>query len=647
MIDSIGIIEPRDRIGPRLREAGFAEPTDFVGDASLLDLELWEVGDRTAREKLSRQIQTMILTGGGEVLDEYNGPSISALRIRAAGALVQELLQIEDIAAIDLPPEPDLTTAALLGKELADIPPVNTIADDVPVVGIIDSGVNQHPLLDGALAGAIAEPAHLGTADDWGHGTRVAGIAAFGDLRAQLQRDKLVRSARIASAKVVNNRGEFDERSLVPKQMRTVITRLRQDLGCRIFVHALGDAKGLFNGEKVGLWAFTLDELARELNVLIIVTTGNRTPRAHADAEQSVSHYPRYLTEEANAFCEPGGAMNVLTIGALAHGPGIDDSHLEEAKVRAITALGQPAPFTRRGPGINGSTKPDLVDYGGTAVFDAVVARMRGGDDLPSAGLVSLHHKFSDSLFATASGTSFAAPFVAFKASQLLRRFPNASANLLRALLVGASQVPEQAHECLEKVSREAVRNVCGHGLVDLERAAYSDDARVVLYAEDELAYDYFAVYAVPIPSEYQSEKGRRTIRVTLAFDPPVRHRRKDYLGTKMSFRLVRGCTDEFIFSHYRKRPKTEGAVPELPKKYDCDFDLGHTVRGSGTVQTGSAVFQRDVTKYGDTYYVVVRCEAGWAATLEQQSQRFALVVELSHEAEIQLYERVRTRVRV
>jgi hypothetical protein len=272
---------------------------------------------------------------------------------------------------------------------------------------------------------------------------------------------------------------------------------------------------------------------------------------------------------------------------------------------------------------------------------------MRGGSELPSAGLVTLHNKFTDSLFATASGTSFAAPFVAFKASQLFRRFPKASANLLRALLVGASRVPEQALACLEPVSKEAVRNVCGHGLVDLERAAYSDDARVVLYAEDELAYDYFAVYAVPIPREYQSEKGRRTIRVTLAFDPPVRHRRKDYLGTKMSFRLVRGCTDEFIFSHYRKRPKTDGGPPELPKKYDCKFDVGHTVRGSGTVQTGCAVFQRDVSDYGDTYYVVVRCEAGWAASLPEQKQRYALVVELSHQAEIQLYARVRARVRV
>jgi hypothetical protein len=339
--------------------------------------------------------------------------------------------------------------------------------------------------------------------------------------------------------------------------------------------------------------------------------------------------------------------MNVLTVGALAHGPGIDGAQLEDAKVRAITEFGHPSPFTRIGPGINGATKPDLVDYGGTMVFDAVVTRLRDGKELPSAGLVTLHHAFADSLFATASGTSYAAPFVAFKASQLLRRFPSATANLLRALLVGASEVPQEAVERLAGLDKDAVRHVCGHGLADLERAAFSDDARVVLYAEDELAYDYFAVYEVPIPSEYQAGKGRRAIRVTLAFDPPVRHRRKDYIGTKMSFRLVRGCTSEFIFEHYKKRSTPDGPIPELPKRFDCAFDMGSTQRETGTVQTGRVVFQRDLSQYGDAYYLIVRCEAGWAVSLPEQKQRFALVVELSRQAEVQLYARMRARVRI
>jgi hypothetical protein len=81
----------------------------------------------------------------------------------------------------------------------------------------------------------------------------------------------------------------------------------------------------------------------------------------------------------------------------------------------------------------------------------------------------------------------------------MLRLLPTASANLLRALLVGAAGIPVAAEECLHDLDAEAVFSVCGHGQIDFERAAYSDDARVVLYAEDALPIDHFAVYEVPI----------------------------------------------------------------------------------------------------------------------------------------------------
>jgi hypothetical protein len=156
---------------------------------------------------------------------------------------------------------------------------LNALADDAPLIGIIDSGVNNHPFLADIIAGAIAVPDDLGTADVWGHGTRVAGVAVFGDLRAQLGQGELQRGARLCAAKVVNDQGNFDDRRLVPSQMREAVTALNQRFGCRIFVLALADRRRIFDGGKVGTWAATLDELARELDVVIIVSAGNRSPR--------------------------------------------------------------------------------------------------------------------------------------------------------------------------------------------------------------------------------------------------------------------------------------------------------------------------------------------------------------------------------
>jgi hypothetical protein len=55
--------------------------------------------------------------------------------------------------------------------------------------------------------------------------------------------------------------------------------------------------------------------------------------------------------------------------------------------------------------------------------------------------------------------------------------------------------------------------------------------------------------------------------------------------------------------------------------------------------------FKRGVEDYGDYSYLVVRCESGWATHVDRQ--QFAIVVELLQKADVQLYERVRQRLRL
>jgi hypothetical protein len=644
-IESVGQVEPRDRIGLRLREAGFTEPEEFLSDrVFIIDLELWDLGRRELRNRKLDELAHYVDALGGEVFDRYLGASISLLRVSVSGQLLRTLLTVEDISSIDLPPEPDTEAAQILDLELGELPELSEVDADAPIVGVIDSGINAHPLIERVIVGAIGVPEHLGTADEWGHGTKVAGLAVFGDLKAQIGAGILIPGVRICAAKILDAQGEFDQRRLVPGQMREAISRLNSEFGCRLFVIALGDKKRAYDGGKVGAWAATLDELARELNVLIFVSAGNRKPRGGNRIEQAVTEYPQYLAEEGNRLLEPAGAINVVTVGALAHGNGLSQDAGEHVSVRPITEHSHPSPFTRVGPGVDGAIKPDLVDFGGTLVFDSAVQQLRGGENMPAAGMISLYHRYSDQLFTSGSGTSYSTPLVALKASQILRRIPAASANLVRALLASAATIPDETKECLGGFDEVGIRNVCGHGVVDAVRAAYSDDARVVFYAEDNLDLDHFAVFEIPVPDVFQTEAGRRTIKVTLAFDPPVRSTRVDYAGINMSFRLIRGCNPELIFDHYRKRTQEDGVRPEIASRFQCDLEPKSTIREKSTLQTASVTFQRDISGYGDRYFLVVRCESGWAkdAIIDQ---RYALVVELSHESEIQLYERVRIRV--
>lgn len=644
-IESIGDVEPRDRIGARLKEEGFNTEDDFlVEETYRLDIELWDLGRRDQRTRSLGEIIAYVEAREGQVLDQYVGPSITMLRIEATGALIRTLLTVEEIAEIDRPPQPDLETAELLQLTLADVPPIGIEGDDLPVIGVIDSGLNAHPLLDDIVVGSIGVPASLGTADELGHGTRVAGVAIFGDLRAQLAAPAMSRVARLASARVVNQHGRFDDKRLVPSQMREAITTLNERFGCRIFVSALADDKHVYRTSKVGAWAATLDELARELNVVIIVAAGNRLPRSGTRLDQGVTDYPHYLLEPENRLFEPAGALNIVTVGSLAHGPGLDETLADDVKGRPVTETGEPSPFTRVGPGAGGAIKPDVVDTGGTMIVDPLTARMRGGDSLATAGILTLHHRYVDQLFTTGSGTSYAAPLVGAKAAQVLRRFPTASANLVRALLIGSARQDEAAQARIGPLGADALKTVCGHGRIDTERAAFSDDARVVLYAEDELPIDHFAIYEVPCPEAFQTG-GRRSIQISLAYDPPVRHTRIDYAGNRMSFKLHRGCDPALLFDHYRKRAAGEDRHPDLEGRFTCKMEPGSTERSKSCIQVGRASFARD-SDYPDPFYLVVRCEGGWAADLAPR-QAFAVVVELAVEAEVRLYERLRARVRL
>lgn len=124
-IESIGSVEPRDRIGPRLREEGFVALDDFVPRTSyLVDVELWDLGERRLRERKIEDVINYVEARAGEVLDRYVGPSISMFRARLTGELIRTLLSIEEVVAIDLPPAPDVTAAEALDLTLTNVPPI-------------------------------------------------------------------------------------------------------------------------------------------------------------------------------------------------------------------------------------------------------------------------------------------------------------------------------------------------------------------------------------------------------------------------------------------------------------------------------------------------------------------------------------------
>lgn len=646
-IESVSLVAPTDRVGPALQKEGFFELGDFVGsDLGYFDVDIWDPEDGLEEVRLDR-LRQVVEEEGGSLLSQYRGAGIFVARIAVSMEGLQGVLSMREVSLVDLPPSIDVGTPDVSDLDIENIPDITAPAETASCIGLVDSGVTAaHPLLAPGLVGAFGVPPSLGSDDEKQHGTAVAGLAMYGSLAEQLTSGQLVARFRLASAKVVNAAGQFDNTQTVPAVIDEAIRRLYGEFGCRVINISLGDVRRLVGG-RPSSWAMLLDRLASELDVVITVSAGNIPPVSARLEAEGLHIYPSYMLEDDNRLYEPGSAVNALVVGSLAGSTGLGPGDADFADVVPLTEPNDPSPFSRCGYGYLDSIKPDIAEYGGTAIWQGFNSTLTANRD--SCGVLTLHENYTQRLFAYRHGTSFAAPVAAFKAAAILEAFPKASANLVRALLGLSADHPGRLLLTAGQTGRRTEFRYSGYGVAKLANALQSDDDRPVMFVEDTLSVDRFAVYEVPIPPEFQTTKGRRRIRVSLAFDPPVRNSRKEYMGIRMGYHLARGVSEQDVFDRFRKWEQADREAHGDPFEFElnswqCKMEPPATMREAGTLQVGTFKANSDISKYGDRYFLVVRCEGKWAANLVDR-QRFAVAVELAHETELPLYQRLSVAV--
>jgi hypothetical protein len=566
VIDSFDELSANDKIGSALARHGFSTlemiPDD---DVFLIDVELWDANEDLLRDLYIDRVARKADAFGGELLSRYRGAGLFIARVRVPGAGLKELLAMTEVAWIDLPAVPDFAPEPGATITTTELPPIIPPPANAVCIGIVDSGITAaHPMLDGVIAGAFGVPAELGSDDEKRHGTSVAALASYGSIAEHISENILSPRFRVASAKIVDGNGRFDEERTVADIVEEAIRRLNAEYGCRVINISLADIEHIVGGRPSN-WAMTLDNLVRELGIVITVSAGNILSISHRIADEGVGIYPEYLLEDEHRLYEPASSMNSLVVGSLAHSNGLMPGEELDADIVALTATHHPSPFSRSGPGFAKSIKPDLVEYGGTAVWLGFSSSLSADRD--SCGVLTLNPNYLQSLMVYRHGTSFAAPVAAYKAAALVEEFPDASANFVRALMGLSTDHPV---ELIERVTSDGGREhfrYAGYGVANISLAEASEDNRVVMAIEDNLPIDRFAVYEVPIPTDFQTVKGVRHIKVSLAFDPPVRNSRKEYLGVKMGYHLVReNRRKRFLtgFGNGKLKKKKRMAVPQF-----------------------------------------------------------------------------------
>jgi len=292
-------------------------------------------------------------------------------------------------------------------------------------------------------------------------------------------------------------------------------------------------------------------------------------------------------------------------------------------------------------------------------VFTGFGSSVRRIDDEPGTAVMSLSHQPTRYLLAYDCGTSFAAPRVARLAALIehglkrdLRERP--SPNLVRAVLASAADIPEASISRLIPYDNgHAPCRVCGYGFPSESEALKSHDRRVTLVYQGNMPIDHFNVFAVPIPDTFRNARGERKIIVTLAYDPPVRRRRLDYLGIEMDIILIRGKTLDEVFDAFRSVGPSEDPTSAIGGSCRVGLEPKANPRNAGysrkksTLQRCQKIMKRPdrpEMDYGNEYYLVVRSERKWAPD-DIEVQDFALAVTLCAN-DSQLYNQIALRLR-
>lgn len=667
--DRMRIWSRADRIGARLRaEIGVNGERIERLRIYTLDVELWHPGlAELARQKMA-ELQALVNQDRADrerLSDQFVGDLLAVARVSVSGARLERLLDASIVAEVEVPEQPVFDAVAAAQVTPRDFPAPPAPPEDGPRVCILDSGiVSNHPLLAANVGGEEAVlTATNDPADAHGHGTHVGGLAVFGDIRACYADGRFSSPVRLFSARVLNDQNRFDDDRLIHTQMEAAIELFRRPpYECRVFNLSLGAPDVVLNGtnRRQTLWAEALDTLARKHKVLIVVSAGNND-RVHAstpaEAEEVLQNYPQYLFDADSGLSDPATAAITLTVGSISQfaAPAIRAGVGEGDFVRAVARADEPSPFTRTGLGINGAIKPDLVHYGGNLLFEGFgnhVRRIRTENPDAGTGVMSFSREPLTRLFSFRVGTSQAAPQVARIGALIWNQLQPAvegdlDPNLVRAVLANSASVPEAASNRITAINGgEGVLRVCGYGLPDAELALESGDRRVTLIAQGTITLDTLILYEVPIPDALRNALGKKRIIASLAFDPPVRRRRADYLGVEMSMNLFRGKTPDEIVAAYRSvtRDEREDAPGALRAPHQCDLLPKSRVVETSTLQRREWTFTRTADNYGDTYYLMIQARRNWAPA-EITTQDFGLAVTITAD-EPRLYNQIQQRVR-
>jgi hypothetical protein len=511
------------------------------------------------------------------------------------------------------------------------------ISDNLQIVGIIDTGVNVlEPFTDLIVGNGINITNH-NQHDANGHGTLVAGLAIFGtDLPASVQETYRAKCKVLPIKALHNGTDGINFPALID-----AIKEANDKHGVRLFNMSLSFHHKNYN-ETYSDFAFELDKLAYEFDILIFISVGNFDDEALVDLLTSNYHedhdYPNFFYKldatspvhscETTNICTPSDSLNNISVGALA-------GNLKNEDYSDVTPFNiYPAYYSRKfnfdyeqeinKTKLKGNqknkhlNKPDFIFDGGDLSSEGSGVEVLANDGI---------------FFQRTTGTSLSTPLITSIAAEILSLYPELGTQSVKALLMNCAGYFESKDLPEFKGKSDLLKKLIGFGVPDKMKALFSNKNTITMVIEDQIKP--LEILSIPIflPEYLKKSNNKLIFNISLAYSfPPDKGNHLGYLPLHISFNLVRNVPISAFDGN-----KEDYMIKSVISWSEDHFGIENRLF-SNAQKKEYRLQPKDILDLDGEVAVAVRClnkeniDESLKDILEKNSHPFSLVIEIKEE---------------
>ncbi|WP_406158720.1 S8 family peptidase [Streptomyces sp. NBC_01005] len=552
-----------------------------------------------------------------------------------------------------------------LQEDLADDLAGRTVPaqrDDAPIVTVLDTGVlAQHPLLKHSLVRSLTLRTDGRAGDEHGHGTKMAGLALYGDLSEPLSHNLEVHLRhRIESMRILELDGDQVSEPDFGAVMAEAVARTEIEDPATPRAYSMSVTARTYEPSPMAgqptAWSTAVDALAYGHDVAVsdggdvsLLTPPEPGPRRlfFISAGNVRDPYVQNYLDRCDLMPveDPAQSWNALTVGAYTRLAHVPTQNSDYAGWSPLAPDGELSPFSRTGVVLSSRwpNKPDIVMEGGNLLFQTMPNGELDTGAAESHGVLTTTRASFAPVQAT-HATSPATAQAARLAALVMDRYPHLKPETIRGLLVHCAEwTPAMwSHFTAagafgikgNKQMLGALLRRYGWGVPTEERLLNSAAHDLTLIAQEEFRpmrvtnrqpkLSLMQVHDLPWPVEQLQALGdeRLRMRVTLSYfvEPWVGGQgwrdRFVYPSHELRFELPRPGEDPVDF---QRRVSHDAAADELGRpagtrrgkpRADRGWLLGQGQRQRGSLS--SDLWEGTASELAERGHIAVYPAGGW-----------------------------------